>query len=79
VPEYRGAVLVNMRVELDPSGARARSLARRALRFAIREGGNDAVHEAKELDTAAPLGMAAMIVPVATSSAANKVLVPCRL
>jgi hypothetical protein len=46
---------------------------------AIREGGDDAVHEAEELDRRRRLQCAAMMRPVATSSAANKVVVPCRL
>ena len=49
------------------------------VKLAIREGSNNAVHEAEELDTTAPLAMRRNDFPVATSSAANKVVVPCRL
>ena len=49
------------------------------VQLAIREGSNHAVHEAEELDTASPLGMLGNNPPLATSSAANKVVVPCRL
>ena len=42
------------------------------------KGGNDLVHEAKEFDAPAPLFVLAQN-PVATSRAANKVVVPCLL
>ena len=43
------------------------------VKLTIREGGNEAAHKAEELDTTAPLGMRRDDLPVATSSAANKV------
>ena len=49
------------------------------VQLAIREGGNHAVHEAEELDTARRLECSATILPLATSSAANKVVVQCSL
>ena len=45
----------------------------------VQEVGDQLVHEVEELEAAAALGMLALIVPVATSSAANSVVVPRRV
>jgi hypothetical protein len=49
------------------------------VKLAVREGGNDAVHEPRNWTRRRRLECAAMILPVAISSAANRVVVPCRL
>ena len=49
------------------------------VQLAIREGGNHAVHEAEELERRRRLECTATILPLATSSSANKAVVPCRL
>ena len=45
----------------------------------VRVSGNDIVHEIEELDAPPARPCAAVILPVATSKAANKVVVPLRL
>jgi bacterioferritin-associated ferredoxin len=49
------------------------------VKLVVREGGYDTVHEAEKFNAAGRFECDAMIFPVVTSSAANKVVVPCRL
>ena len=72
---------MNVWVSLEPAFAlfMGVEIVEDEVQLAIREGGGDAAHKVKKLDTAPPLGMRAIIRPVAMSSAANKVVVPCRL
>ena len=49
------------------------------VKLAIREGGDDAVHEAEELDTAAALGMRRDDLAGGDFERCEQVVVPCRL
>jgi hypothetical protein len=49
------------------------------VKLAVGKGCNDLVHEAKEFDAPAPLFVLAQNLAVATSRAANKVVVPSLL
>ena len=49
------------------------------VKLVAREGGYDTVHEAEKFNARRRFECDAMIFLVATSSAANKVVVPCRL
>ena len=78
----RREVEMDVRMPLEPAvvaGLVGVEVVEHDVNGGIRPGGNDVVHEVEELDAPRRVLCAAVTLPVATSKAANKVVVPLRL